>query len=241
MNLSITLFILLLFSSSSFKSEQKNQDMNQNKIVTIDFYHDVICSWCYVISPRLRKLEKENKNIIVNHRSFALAPNTESIIDMFGSREEGKKQIMEHWRNSSCSLDDDICKINTDLMESKTFDYPHSMPGLIACKAAEKQGGRKMHWDFFDAIQIAHLVESKNIDSPQTLIDIAKKLELDVEQFEKDIKSAEMREMVIKDIRKAHEMGVNSVPTIIINGKQKISGARPYKELKEIINNIVKL
>lgn len=240
MKLPLILSFLLLITSGNIKAQQKIEDMNQNKTITIDFYHDVICSWCYVLSPRLRKLAEENPNIKVNHRSFALFPNTESIVHMFGSKEEGKKQIMAHWRAASARLKGEVPELNADLMEKKEFDYPHSMPGLLACKAAEKQGGSDMHWDFFDAIQTAHLVEGKNIGSQATLIEIAKKLKLDIDQFKTDMESPKTREMVDHDIKDAFYLEVNSVPTIVINGKHKISGAHSYEELKEMINNIEK-
>jgi len=239
MKISIIFLSILLFTGSCVKAEKNTQKMNNTEVITVDFYHDVICSWCYVISPRLRKLEKENKNIKVKHHSFALFPNKESIIHMFGSKKEGKKQIMEHWRNSSCRLDEEVCKIDANLMEDKTFDYPHSMPGLIACKAAEKQGGSKMYWDFYDAVQKAHLVEGKNIDSEETLIGIAEVLHLDIELFKKEISSSEIREIVNEEIKNAQEIGINSVPTIVVNGKYKISGARSYDELKQAINRMV--
>jgi len=239
MKLSLILSFLLLFSGGSLKAEQKNQDMNQNKTLTIDFYHDVICSWCYVMSPRLRKLAEENPNIKVNHRSFALFPNIESIVYMFGSKEKGKKQIMAHWRAASARLKGEVPELNADLMEKKEFDYPHSMPGLLACKAAEKQGGNDMHWAFFDAIQTAHLVEGKNIGSQATLIEIAKKLKLDIDQFKTDLELPETRNLVDVDIKKAAEMGVNSVPTIVIDGKHKISGAGTYEELKQKIESLL--
>lgn len=213
--------------------------MNQNNTVTIDFYHDVICAWCYVLSPRLRRLAEENTNIKVNHRSFALFPNTESIVHMFGSKEKGKEQIMAHWRAASSRLSEGTQKINADLMETHAFDYPHSMPGLLACKAAERQGGAELHWNFFDAIQYAHLVECKNIDSHETLIEIAIKLKLDVDQFKTDMESAKTWEMIDRDIKKAFEIGVNSVPTIVINGEHKISGAGTYEELKRKIYKLV--
>jgi len=239
MKSSIILSFLILFNSGSLKSEQKNQNMNQNQTLTIDFYHDVICAWCYIISPRLRRLAEENPNIRVNHRSFALSPDTETIVHMFGSKREGKEQIMAHWRAASSRLSEGQPKINADLMEIQTFDYPHSMPGLLACKAAEKQGGSAMHWDFFDAIQYAHLVECKNIDSHETLINIAKKLKLDIDQFKTDMESPKIREWVDRDVKKAYELGVNSVPTIVINGKHKISGAGTYEELKQKIDSIL--
>ena len=215
--------------------------MEKNKNVTIDFYHDVICAWCYVISPRLRKLTKEDSTIQVNHHSFALFPNEKTIIHRYGSKEEGKRQIMDHWRHAAARLDNGNQKIDTDLMESRSFDYPYSMPGLIASKAAEMQAGTTIHWNFFDAIQNAFFVEGKDINAEETHLEIAQKLNLDIEQFKRDIHSEEALKSVKSDIAQANRLGVHSVPTIVINGTHKISGAQSYNELKQSIEQIVEL
>lgn len=36
------------------------------------------------------------------------------------------------------------------------------MPGLLACKAVEKQAGQPKYWDYFDAVQYAHMSENRN-------------------------------------------------------------------------------
>ncbi|MEJ2765311.1 DsbA family protein [Photobacterium sp. MCCC 1A19761] len=41
--------------------------------IRVDFFHDVICGWCYVISPRLRRLATEF-DLDVHHHAFALSP-----------------------------------------------------------------------------------------------------------------------------------------------------------------------
>jgi len=102
---------------------------------------------------------QEFPNAEVTHRSFALAPTQNSLVQMFGSKEAGKSEILKHWQ--AANLNDDAHRICTDEMACKPFDYPHSMPGLKACKAAELQGGQPAHWDMFDRIQKAHLTESK--------------------------------------------------------------------------------
>jgi predicted DsbA family dithiol-disulfide isomerase len=212
--------------------------MNKNKTITIDFYHDVICAWCYVLSPRIRKLAKNDSNIIVNHHSFALLPNEKTIVHRYGSKEEGKRQILNHWRHAATKLDNGNQKIDTDLMESRTFDYPYSIPGLIATKAAEMQAGKTMLWYFFDAIQNAFFAEGKDINTEETHLEIAQKLNLNIEQFKRDIHSEETLKSIKSDISQANRLGIYSVPTIVVNGTHKISGAQSYEDLKKSIEEI---
>jgi len=57
----------------------------------IEFFHDVLCAWCYALSPRLRRLTEEFPDIKVIHRGFPLAPEPNDIVQMFGSKEKGKE------------------------------------------------------------------------------------------------------------------------------------------------------
>lgn len=76
--------------------------MEQDKI-TIEFFHDVLCAWCYALSPRIEKLTEEyHGRVELIHRSFDLAPKPEGIENIFVSREEGKNQILEHWLAILC-------------------------------------------------------------------------------------------------------------------------------------------
>ena len=58
---------------------------------------------------------------------------------MFGSASDGKAEIMSHWEAAAGHPDGEA--IQVDLMRSREFPYPYSMPGLLACEAAQRQGG----------------------------------------------------------------------------------------------------
>lgn len=84
-----------------------------------------------------------------------------AITRIFGGPEAGKAEILTHWAAAARYPDGE--RIAVDLMRSRPFPYPHSLPGLRACKAAELLGGPDAHWDMFDRIQQAHAVEARNI------------------------------------------------------------------------------
>jgi predicted DsbA family dithiol-disulfide isomerase len=75
----------------------------QVRRLKVEFFHDVLCAWCYALSPRLRRLVKERPWVEVVHRCFALAPTPEAIILMFGSKERGKREILGHWRAANAN------------------------------------------------------------------------------------------------------------------------------------------
>jgi len=202
----------------------------------IEFFHDVLCAWCFAISPRVRKLADENPDVEIIHRCFALAPNPDAIVQIFGSKENGKKEILTHWRMAN--ENDDEHRINADLMEQRDFDYPYSIPGLLACKARELQGGQIAHWNMFDRIQKAHLVECLNIADFNVLKMCAEEVGLDVERWENDYNSETVFQALAYDLELARHYGINGVPTLVVNGRYGIVGAHKYETLSAFLDRI---
>lgn len=65
-------------------------------MIRIEFFHDVICSFCFTMSARMRRITKNYNNIGINHRSFALGWGAEDFIHSFGSREAVKPEVLGH-------------------------------------------------------------------------------------------------------------------------------------------------
>lgn len=173
----------------------------------------------------------------VDHRSFALAPNPNKISQMFGSPEAGKAEILTHWAAAAAHPGGEA--INVELMRSRSFPYPYSMPGLLACKAAEFQGRQGAHWDMFDRIQRAHAVEARNIADFEVLRHCAADVSLDLERWEQDFNSAEVRQAVEQNLVEAQMRGVHAVPTLVLAGKWALPGAVPEEMMRQVIDNIL--
>lgn len=199
----------------------------------IEFFHDVLCAWCYAFSPRLRRLSREHPDTEIVHRAFALAPDPEAIARIFGDKEEGRRQIIGHWR--AASMNDDDHRIRADLMATRDFDYPSSMSGLLGCKAAELQRGQAGHWDYFDRVQRAHLTECVNIADAAVLERCAQDVGLDLVRFRRDIASPAARKGVEADMQIATRYGVTSTPSIVVNESHLLSGAVSYEQLIDFL------
>jgi predicted DsbA family dithiol-disulfide isomerase len=136
------------------------------------------------------------------------------------------------------NANDDEHRIRADLMEQRDFDYPYSMPGLLACKVAELQGGQSAHWDMFDRVQRAHLVECVNIADGEVLRMCARDVGLDVERWERDYRSERTHQMVEEDVSRARHYGVDGVPTLVIEGRYRIVGAQKYDRLAAFLEHV---
>jgi len=173
----------------------------------------------------------------VEHRCFALAPDPTQITRMFGSPEAGKAEIMNHWAAAAAHPGGE--GINTELMRKREFLYPSSMPGLLACKAAEQQDGHSAHWAMFDRVQRAHAVEARNIAEPEVLRACATDVGLDVAGWEQHFRSAETRQAAQADLADAQRRGVHAVPTLILADRWSLSGAVPEEMLRRIVDDVL--
>ena len=133
----------------------------------IDFFHDVVCGWCYVMSPRLRQVTRE-LGLRVRQRSFVLQASRAEMVARFGSMEQAKQTILGHWE--ACAQHDDTQRIDIEGMRRESFEYPSGLAGALACQAAQMLEGDEAHWNLFDAIQHAHMSAHRNIGDAEVLL-----------------------------------------------------------------------
>lgn len=200
------------------------------KRLTLDFFHDVVCGWCFNISPRLHALAGEF-DLHIRHRTFVLQANRAEMIARFGSMENAKSEILGHWE--ACKAASDAPEdFNVEGMRASGFEYPFGLPGALACKAAEIQGGQEAHWRMFDAIQKAHLADARNVADTDVLAEIAADAGLDVRRFVEAMAARNTLALVELDRAEARRLQVRSVPTVIIRetGYRFVNG--PLEDLR---------
>ena len=84
-----------------------------------------------------------------------------------------------------------------------------------AARAALAAGKQGKFWPFHDK-----LYDNYNKLNDEKVREIAKELKLDQAKFEKDWKDTGISTTVQTDMREGSQIGVRSVPTVFINGKQ---------------------
>jgi putative protein-disulfide isomerase len=201
-----------------------------SKHLTLDFFHDVVCGWCFNISSRLHALADEF-DLDIRHRTFVLQASPAEMIVRFGPMENAKTEILGHWEACKAASDTPDA-FNIKGMRAAPFDYPFGLPGALACKAAEIQAGQDAHWRMFDAIQKAHLTDARNIADREVLAEIAADIGLDVPRFVQTISADSTLSLVEIDRASARRLQVRSVPTIIVRetGYRFVNG--PIEDLR---------
>lgn len=205
----------------------------------LEFFHDVICSFCYPMSDRMRDIVAEYPEIDLVHRSFALAPTSDSLAQQFGSRERAKEEILSHWHHAN--QNDEKHRFNIDGMRKTDFLFPTSMNALKASKAASFIDGQKGYWDVFDALQKGLFTDNVDIENESIIFELVKPLVSNFDEFVRLYQSNEVVEAIHQDLLLSNQYGIHSVPAVVIDQKYLISGAQPKEVIKRTLDQILEM
>ena len=196
--------------------------------LTIDFFHDVVCCWCFNISSRMRDLAAQF-DLDIRHRTFVLQASRAEMAARWGTPEDARETILGHW--AVCrGVSDRPELVDIDAMRAAPFAYPHGMIAARGCKAAEQLGGQAAHWDMFDRLQRAHLTEARNVADPATVLDVARELAFEAGAFARVFDDPATAQAVEADRQCARALQVRSIPTLIVRetGARLVNGPREY-------------
>ncbi|CUH66239.1 Protein-disulfide isomerase [Thalassovita gelatinovora] len=207
--------------------------------LTIDFFHDVVCGWCFNLSPRMRRLAEEF-DLDIRHRTFVLQASPAEMAQRWGTPANARKTILDHWE--MCRSASDTPELfNIEGMRQARFDYPHGMVAALACKTAETIGGPSCHWDMFDRLQTAHITEARNIADREVVLDLAVSLGHDRTAFSRRLGNPATARDVEQDRRYARRRQVHAVPTLIVQntGARLVNG--PTEDLRAQLRAAIRL
>lgn len=202
-------------------------------MLEIEFFHDVICSFCFPMSNRMRKVMDKYQNLDIQHRSFALSWEVEHFEQMFGSHEAVKPEVLNHW--DAANQNDDEHRFNIEGMRQTDFNFPHSQPGLIAAKAAGLIGGDSMYWEVFDKLQEGLFVRNLNIADQQVIDDLVKETSIDFDSWKNQANNDETKQAVLNDLALVNAYGIQGAPALVIDKKYLISGAQPQELIEQAL------
>ncbi len=202
----------------------------------IEFFHDVICSFCFPMSYRMHQIKERYPNVDIVHRSFALAWESDDLANQFGSRDNAKNEILKHWEHAN--ENDDLHRFNISGMKEATFQFPTSKPALLAATAAKTIGGDAAYWNVFDSLQHKLFVENKNIEDITIIKEVITQNNIDWLTFEPIFTSEETEKKVFDDIKLAQEYNIHGAPFLVINEKYGINGAQSVEVIQETIEKI---
>jgi protein-disulfide isomerase len=157
---------------------------------------------------------------------------------------EAKVQLIEYsdFQCPSCAFYEPIVQqLITDLEDQIYFTYRHfplrsiHFNADLAARAAEAAGVQKKFWEMHDLL-FENQSEWANNDARKHFEGYALELNLDLDQFNKDIDSNEIKDKVKNQEKSALSMGALGTPTFFVNGDMISPNPQTLDEFKLIIN-----
>ena len=207
-------------------------------VVEIDVVSDVMCPWCYIGKRRLEKALKlipQDIEVKITWRPFQLDARIEPtgrdrktyLEQKFGS-EEGIAQVY-----------DPIAKSGKEEGLEFNLEGIQVSPNTFDCH-------RLLHWADIEGVQNelaellfkAYFIDAKDLTKNETLVALAVEAGMDGEVTKRLLESDADKEEVQSEIDKYRQMGVQSVPTMLIGKKYAVMGARDDKTIAEVIEGV---
>ena len=226
----IALSILLVvgFSSNAcVRNFATTNDTTMTDTIHIEIWSDIMCPFCYLGKRKFEQaLEQfEGKNQVqIEWKSFQLNPElvtdtTMSVVDYLCdvkhiSREQAT-QMNSHLvqAGKAVGIDyafEDVVLYNT-MLAHRVLHYAKSIGQQ---HEAEER--------FFKA----HFSEGKNLDDPQTLLELAEEMKWDKSAVQRVIDTDTHVHEVYMDLYDAQQLGISGVPFFLFNEKFAVSGAQ---------------
>jgi predicted DsbA family dithiol-disulfide isomerase len=207
-------------------------------MIKLDIFSDTICPWCYIGKKRLdRAIKKFNtEKFKITWRPFQLNPNmqadgmdrTEYLVSKFGSEDAAKTiydNIFEEGKKEDIHFQFDDIKITPNSFNS------HRLLAL----AYQKKIQDRMIEDIFQS----YFIRGEDIGDPTVLLDIAIKHNIDEDEFKNYLMNKENIEPLANEEIQARKMGINSVPTFIVNQQIVINGAQSVDNFELIFTKLL--
>lgn len=205
----------------------------------IDIWSDVVCPWCWIGKHRFQRglelLGADAPAIDVHWHPFLLDPDAsttpvplrEAYAVKFGGIER-TNQMLAQTQGAARAMG---LPMDFDKGQVKVSTLPaHRLMWLAGQHGVQEQVG--------EALFRAHFAEGRNLADPQVLIAAAATGGILAERVQAMLASEEGLAEVQAGIGQAQALGIQSVPTFVINGQYAVQGGQPPEVFAEVLRKI---
>jgi len=191
-----------------------------------------MCSWCWAFKPTWDRVKEALLGQVkVNYLLGGLAPESNQLMPI-----ETRKYVKGNWKRIQEMIPD--TRFNYDFWtscEPRRSTYP-------ACRAVIC--AKQQHPDFENlmiyGIQKSYYLEAQNPSNDDVLINIAESLGLDTDKFRIDLKSSQINEILLDEIKLARSMDISSMPSLVLKINNTLKGIDiDYLDANYIVKQII--
>ncbi|HEY9677578.1 MAG TPA: DsbA family oxidoreductase [Drouetiella sp.] len=210
---------------------------NSSASIQLDIYSDVICPWCYVGKARLDEALKTlgNKlNIKTTWKPFELNPS----MPLEGT--ERKAYLQKKFGTSDLSgMQNRLANAGAENGVQFNFDEIKKVPNTFKAHRLLWFAETKSKQHALSEILFRnYFFDGKDVGDTDVLVDAAAEAGLDASEVRDFLNSESAVEEVRNEELEGRTLGINAVPTFILNGEVVASGAVPPQELVAAIESL---
>ncbi|MBV1906281.1 MAG: DsbA family oxidoreductase [Pseudomonadales bacterium] len=205
----------------------------------IDIVSDVVCPWCYIGYKQLEKallLMNATAKVVIHWHAFELNPTLpeggedigEHMQRKYGVQAKAKSPQREHMLTLAKSL-------GIDMKFGKGRRIYNTFKAHRALFWARQQGCQT---EFKLALFKAYFEEGQDPSDPDVLSKVARDLSLDEKELQGVLSTDKYINEVRAEQKTVYSMGIQSVPTFILNEKYTLPGAQDAERLAKAFDHI---
>ncbi|MBF4519406.1 DsbA family oxidoreductase [Flavobacterium sp. ANB] len=207
----------------------------------IEIWSDIMCPFCYIGKRQLETALAEfpNGEFEIEWKSFQLDPTIkpQSGKDVYTFLAERKGISVEQSIEMHKGVVERAKSVGLDYHFDKAIISNSLTSHRIIQLAKTKKLGDEMEEIFFKA----YFTEGRDLNDTETLIELAVKAGLDLNEVKEVIENESLFLKDVKsDISEAQEIGVQGVPFFVFDRKYAVSGAQPVEAFVNTIREVLK-
>ena len=206
-------------------------------MIELDIFSDTVCPWCYIGKKRLDSAITKHGHLEFKQtwRPFQLNPGMapdgmdrqEYLVSKFGSTDAAKtvyENIYEEGLKEGIDFNFDSIEVTPNSFNS------HRLLAL----AYEKKIQEQVLDDLFES----YFLKGEDIGNPNILLSIAVNNSIDEDVFKNYLSNKDNIEPLGNEELQARKMGIDSVPTFIVNKQIVINGAQTSENFELIFQKL---
>ena len=199
--------------------------------MTLYFYHDPMCSWCWGYRPVSDRLFSSlPQGVRLEKIVGGLAPDTDEPMPA-----DLRQSLPNAWRRIHDLLGTEFNFDFWTTCEPRRSTYP-------ACRAVLAAGRQDRYDEMIDAIQRAYYLRAMNPSDVATLATLAGELGLDTERFARDCRSVAIEKALQNQVDFSRRSPIDGFPSLVLQiGERAIPVTRDYKDHRPSLRHIESL
>ena len=205
----------------------------------IDIWSDVVCPWCWIGKHRFQRglqlLGDAAPQVEVHWHPFLLDPAADTtpvpLREAYAAKFGGAERAAQLLAQTQATARAEGLPMDFERGQVRVSTLPaHRLMWLAGREGVQDAVG--------EALFRAHFEHGRNLADPQVLADAAATGGIGAERVQALLASDEGMDEVRAGLGQAQALGIQSVPTFVINGKYAVQGGQPPEVFAQVLQKI---